>query len=58
MIKFLGMCVDYNEAKRIFKISNAPIIDGSLQRFVLTDASPVPTPEASGMCIELDESGN
>lgn len=34
-----GMCVDCDEVKGIINISNAPLIDGSLRRFVLKDAN-------------------
>lgn len=57
MTTFLGICVDYNEAKGILNISNEPLIDGSLWRFGLADADLNPTLVASGMRIELDKFG-
>lgn len=55
--KVLGMCVDYEEAKKISKITNSPFKDGSLQKFGLEDANSVLISVARVMRIELDESG-
>lgn len=37
--KFVGMCVDYNEAKLTLNISYAPLIHGSLRSFGLADVN-------------------
>lgn len=55
--KLFGIGVDDNEAKGILKISNAPLIDESLQRFGLAaDSNSVPTQVTRRMRIDLDES--
>lgn len=49
------MCVDYDDANWILKISNAPLVDGSVPSFRLADDNSVPFPVSSRMGIELEE---